>query len=647
MVGMTVPLRTSPDACVTSAPVRRLAMGAALFRDGRVAADDLVNLLSHQGRDAGRLADVLRSRGFVDEDDLLQTEARNWRVGIVDLAAEPPDPRLIAALGARDCLRYGLVPWRRVGDVTVVAMTRPGDLARLRGLLELRLGPVCAALAPALAIETAVHALCGPALAKAAETRVPADESCRNWGALHRSPLALALVAGMVGWMLTAPQSLSLVLLILAAVSLGLLVALKLAALGAALWPPGPAPTPVEGGIPPVISILVALYRESDIAPRLVARLARLDYPTDLLDVILVVEAEDHVTRAALARSELPVWMRVITVPDGSVKTKPRALNHALDYARGAIIGIYDAEDAPDPDQLQKVVAQFQRSGPEVACLQGVLDYYNPHTNWLSRCFTIEYAGWFRLILPGIARLGLVVPLGGTTLFFRRSVLEELGAWDAHNVTEDADLGLRLARHGYRTNLVATTTGEEANCRMVPWIKQRSRWIKGYMMTWAVHMRSPGLLWRQLGPWRFFGVQVLFLGTIAQFLLAPVLWSLALVPLGVPHPALAVLPESLIWAGLALFTLSELTNLAIGVIGLWRSGQRLSWFWVPTLKLYYPLASVAGYKALIELATKPFYWDKTSHGIFDHLGQRGPLASPQPQLTRVDAQAGLEGLADM
>jgi cellulose synthase/poly-beta-1,6-N-acetylglucosamine synthase-like glycosyltransferase len=619
MAGMTAPLRQFSDA---PAPARRLAMGAALFRDGRVAADELVHLLSHQGREAGHLADALRTRGLVDDQDILQTEARNWGVGIVDLAADPPDPRLIAAMGARDCLRYGLAPWRRVGDVTVVAMARPGDLTRMRALLEQRLGPVCAVLAPAPAVEGAIHALCGPALAHAAETRVSDDESCRTWGALHRSPYAMASVAGLSGLALAAPQILSLLLLTLAAVSLALLVALKLAALVAALWPPAPNPAPVEDSIPPIISIIVALYRESDIAPRLVARLARLDYPTDLLDVILVVESDDQVTRDALARSELPTWMRVITVPNGSVKTKPRALNHALDYARGAIIGIYDAEDAPDPDQLQKVVAQFQRSGPEVACLQGVLDYYNPHTNWLSRCFTIEYAGWFRLILPGIARMGLVVPLGGTTLFFRRSVLEELGAWDAHNVTEDADLGLRLARHGYRTDLVATTTLEEANCRTIPWIKQRSRWIKGYMMTWAVHMRRPGLLWRQLGPWRFLGVQVLFLGTIAQFLLAPVLWSLALVPFGVPHPALAVLPAGMITAGVVLFTLSEATNLAIGIIGLRRSGQKLSWFWVPTLKIYYPLASVAGYKALIELATKPFYWDKTSHGIFDHLGQK-------------------------
>ncbi len=128
-----------------------------------------------------------------------------------------------------------------------------------------------------------------------------------------------------------------------------------------------------------------------------------------------------------------------------------------------------------------------------------MLDYYNPRTNWLSRCFTLEYATWFRLILPGVARLGLAVPLGGTTLFFRRSVLEELGGWDAHNVTEDADLGLRLVRHGYRTEILDTTTHEEANCRPVAWVKQRSRWIKGYMMTWAVHMRNPRLLWRQMG----------------------------------------------------------------------------------------------------------------------------------------------------
>ena len=159
---------------------------------------------------------------------------------------------------------------------------------------------------------------------------------------------------------------------------------------------------------------MVALYREDNIAQRLTQRLEQLDYPRDLLDILLVVEAEDHLTRAALAKSSLPSWMRVIVVPAGSVKTKPRALNYALDHCRGSIIGVYDAEDAPEADQLRKVVDRFYQRGAEVACLQGKLDYYNPRSTWLSRCFTIEYAAWFRLFLPGLARLGLAIPLGGT-----------------------------------------------------------------------------------------------------------------------------------------------------------------------------------------------------------------------------------------
>jgi cellulose synthase/poly-beta-1,6-N-acetylglucosamine synthase-like glycosyltransferase len=197
-------------------------------------------------------------------------------------------------------------------------------------------------------------------------------------------------------------------------------------------------------------------------------------------------------------------------------------------------------------------------------------------------------------------------------------VLDRLGAWDAHNVTEDADLGIRLARHGYRTELIDTVTHEEANCRPLPWIKQRSRWLKGYMMTWAVHMRQPRLLWRQLGPRGFLGFQVLFLGTIAQFLLAPLMWSFMLLPFGFDHPLYAALPLPAVWALGAVFFLSEATNIVIGALGLGRTSHGLSLLWVLTLKLYYPLASLAAYKGLAELATRPFYWDKTTHGLFDH-----------------------------
>jgi glycosyltransferase XagB len=596
---------------------RKFAVGASLLRAGVVPADAMLTALAQRGREAGRLPEVLRARGLVVERDLLGVDARNWGIRLIDLDQTLPDPRLIDAVGVTDCLRHGLVPVHVAGDVTLVATSRPAEFHLIRPMLETRLGPVAACLAAPNAVLTAIHARRGDRLARSAETRVDATESCRSWPRLYRSPTAILIVAALSLLAFLAPLGLGLAVLAAAVLSLILSVALKLAAVVAALGRPSAGPVAPTGGILPTVSIIVALYRESDIAPRLIRRLARLDYPADLLDVILAVEADDNVTLAALARSELPPWMRVVVVPEGQIKTKPRALNHALDHARGAIIGIYDAEDAPDPDQLNQVVARFQRSGPEVACLQGVLDFYNPRTNWLSRCFTIEYAGWFRLVLPGLARLGLVVPLGGTTLFLRRDVLERLGAWDAHNVTEDADLGIRLARHGYRTELIDTVTLEEANCRPLPWVKQRSRWIKGYVMTWAVHMRRPGLLWRQLGPKAFLGFQVLFLGTIAQFLLAPVFWSLLLIPFGVSHPLQDALPFWLVLAIATSFLVSELVNLVTGAVGLRRSGHGLSLLWVPTLKLYYPLATLAAYKGLAELVTRPFYWDKTTHGIFD------------------------------
>lgn len=409
------------------------------------------------------------------------------------------------------------------------------------------------------------------------------------------------------------------------AVLLGWTVAMLLGTMAlraAVLWltlraaPPKPGPAPRLARLP-TVSIIVALYRESDIAARLVRRLGRLDYPRHLLDILLVVEQVDDPTRNALAEADLPPWMRVVVAPEGRIKTKPRALNHALPLCRGSIIGVYDAEDAPEPDQIRRVVDRFCQRGPRVACLQGILDFYNPATNWLSRCFTIEYAGWFRVMLPGLQRLGLPIPLGGTTLFFRRDVLDRLGGWDAANVTEDADLGVRLARHGYRTETIESTTYEEANCRALPWIKQRSRWIKGYMMTYATHMRDPALLWRQLGARQFLGFQVLFLGSITQVLMVPVMFSLWAVGLGLPHPLTTSLPAPLLLALAGLFIAGEGLGMLLGLVGLRRSGQPISRAWVPTLHFYYPLAALASYKAVWELIHRPFYWDKTSHGHFD------------------------------
>lgn len=622
---MTAVLIT-PDELSRAVPVgppafalqgRSSSLDVALLRDGVISGDSLVNALASRSGRQGRITDILLARALLPTDRIYVALAAHWQTSVIDPARTPPDPRLVDRLGATTCLRHSLLPWRDVGGATVIATAKPDEFFRHREHLVGLFGPIAMAIAPHQSVQNAVLSLRGNQLAKAAETRVPELESCRTLAGttLMRPLLIAAFLSAFLSlvwplaalWLLTGWTFLTLVLSTLLKAAAGMASGWRTAA-------EPPCPT-----IPdlPIVSVIVALYRESDIAARLVRRLGGLDYPRDRLDIVLVTEADDHMTRKALAASDLPGWMRIIVVPGGRIKTKPRALNFAIDHCRGSIIGVYDAEDAPAPDQITRVVQRFHQRGPEVACLQGVLDFYNPTTNWLSRCFTLEYAAWFRILLPGLQRLGLPIPLGGTTLFFRRTALEALGGWDAHNVTEDADLGMRLYRHGYRTELIQSVTAEEANCRTVPWIKQRSRWLKGYMMTWATHMRDPALLWRQLGPWQFFGFQILFLCTLSQFLLAPVLWSFWLPWLSLPHPIANALPPAVTIGLIGILLLTEVVNLTLHLTGLHLSGHRFSRFWVLIMHFYFPLGALASYKAGWEVVRKPFYWDKTAHGQFD------------------------------
>ena len=587
-----------------------------LLRTQRIEPHDLVQCLAQHDARQASLPDSLLANGCARDPALTRALAEHARITFIDPLVDPPDARLIDRIGAATCLRDSILPWRRIGDATLVLLPRPELFLRHGPLLEATFGAVIPGLAPRAAIQAAVQAARSEPLRLAAEARVPAAESCRGWSAAPARSLLIALSLSLCA--ILAPTTALSLLTAVALLSLVLSMGLKGAALlAASRAPAAESPPPVIARLP-IVSAMVALYHESDIAPRLVQRLGRLDYPRELLDILLVVEEDDTCTRAALDRPDLPPWMRIVVVPHGALRTKPRALNFALEFCRGSIVGVYDAEDAPEPDQIRRVVDSFHRRGAEVACLQGVLDFYNPATNWLSRCFTIEYAAWFRIVLPGLQRLGLPIPLGGTTLFFRRAALESLGGWDAHNVTEDADLGVRLCRHGYRTELIDSVTREEANCStMHGWVKQRSRWIKGYMMTWAVHMRDPRLLWRQLGPRGFAGFQVLFLGSLTQSLLAPLLLSYWAVTFGQPHPVAAAMPPVVFFAMVGLFILCEGLNIAIGLLALRRTRHRLSRLWVPTLHFYHPLAALAAYKALWELVLRPFYWDKTHHGQHD------------------------------
>jgi len=572
------------------------------------------------------LGRILLAQGAVNEVDLMAASAEHYRLGISDLTDPAPDRALASLLAAETAIALEAVPWRRMGSTLVIATAQPEALSDLRKALP-QDKHVIFTLASRSQILAAQVSLYGEALARRAEARAPQTESCRTWQPARAQRLLTIVALGLAGVGLVAPLLATAVLFTLALLVFLSNMTLKTASfMSAARADQGKADAPHEHARAahlrlPVVTILVPLLREREIAATLIENLSKLDYPAERLDVILVIEAHDDTTRQAIDRCGLPPWMRFVTVPPGHPQTKPRALNFALNFARGSIIGIYDAEDRPEPDQISRVVGRFAELPPEVACLQGRLDYFNSTHNAIARCFTIEYANWFRVLLPGVQRLGLFVPLGGTTLFIRRDVLCALGAWDAHNVTEDAELGLRLVRNGYRVEIVESTTFEEANAAILPWIAQRSRWQKGYLMTWATAMRQPARLWRDLGAWRFVGFQVQVLGAVTGFLAAPLIWTLMVIPFGVPHPLSQILSPLQIGLLGVLLVSALLLSLALSWYATRAAHLRGNRPWILMLELYQMLATLAAFRAATEMLIKPFFWAKTTHGSFGGAAQ--------------------------
>lgn len=534
----------------------------------------------------------------------------------LNLGTHPPDPALADLIAPDLCLEYRILPWGTVGEATLIATVPDRDRTQLREILEASLGPVLFADVSEedlLRIITDRH---GDVLAERAEKRVADEYSCRDINKLtFKRGVAASLFFGIsLALIFYFPNVFFAGITAVAVINLIATLVFKIAVFAAGYKKPPDAPVDVPLSEKPVVSLIVPLFREAAIAHELVLRLSRLTYPKSLLDVVLVLEEKDTTTRQMIEAVSLPRWMRVVRVPDGALKTKPRALNYALGHTRGDIIGILDAEDAPATDQIERVVEAFHLAPPEVACLQGILDFYNTQSNWIARCFTIEYAIWFRVVLAGAARLGLPIPLGGTTVFLKRAALNHVGGWDSHNVTEDADLGIRLARFGYRTYLIPTVTREEANNRFIPWIRQRSRWLKGYIVTYRVHMRRPFQLLRELGARKFVGVQFFFLTTILQFTLAPALWSFWLVCFGYSTPFLEAFPPDWTKGLVALFLFSELISLLTGFLAVARTRHEKLMPWVPMMFFYFPMGVFAVYKAWSEIVFNPFYWDKTEHG---------------------------------
>jgi cellulose synthase/poly-beta-1,6-N-acetylglucosamine synthase-like glycosyltransferase len=382
----------------------------------------------------------------------------------------------------------------------------------------------------------------------------------------------------------------------------------------------------------PVYTVIAALYREAKLVAPLLQAIDAFDYPREKLQVILALEPDDLATRAAIARLGPMPHVQVLIAPATDPRTKPKALNCALPFARGEFIAVFDAEDQPDPGQLRAALDAFRSHSDDVACAQASLCIDNNNKDsWLSRTFAAEYAGQFDVFLPGLAAMRMPLPLGGSSNHFRTAILRKVGGWDAWNVTEDADLGFRLARFGYRSVTFDSTTNEEAPIRFKAWLGQRSRWMKGWMQTWGVHMREPRRLWREAGLRGFLTLNIIIGGNVVTALAYPLLvielaaYLLTNLTGNTSGPfftgSMAPLHIATIVAGFA-------STVLIGLMGLARRGRLRSGWLLAATPFYWAGLSIAAWRALGQLWHDPYRWEKTEHGLTQ---SRPSTATPRTQ----------------
>lgn len=434
----------------------------------------------------------------------------------------------------------------------------------------------------------------GPTLAESARRRGPTLGQLCSWSALSA---ALSFATALA-------TEITLLLIILGAGAVFVWVACwRLLLLRTSLWPT-PAPPPPAAW--PRYTILAALHDEAEVVAQLVRRLARLDYPVDRLEGFLLLEAHDQATIEAAVRLPRPSWLQVLVCPPGSPRTKPRALNFGLAHGAGELITVYDAEDEPDPGQLKAAAARLMAE-PDLGCVQAPLRIRRGTGQFLDRQLALEYASLFEVTLPGMARLGLPFPLGGTSNHFRASALKAVGGWDAWNVTEDADLGFRLWRHGWRLDVIPPPTWETPPGRLRHWLPQRNRWLKGFLQTWGVHTRNPAALGFRGG---FALFSTLGVGLASAAAHGP---SVAYILAAVLVAGFAGIAPATPWPSMVVLAFGAAAAWLSSAVGARRAGMRYRLSDMATAPFYWSLLSLAFVHALWRLVTEPFAWDKTPH----------------------------------
>lgn len=593
-------------------------LGEILLAQRVITPAELQDALLVQRRSGDKLGHILMSEGTVAALPLHEAIARHYGLDFVNLVDTPADANLQNATQLKHYIRLQAVPFTQDADGTVVIATcAPSDDL---DLWVNRLHPkhrfvITSPYDLYWHIDRHFSELLDEH-SRLALWNIAPEKSARHVLSHAQKRESLVLLALLVAALAFYPAF----TLFALAICLNLFYFFTLILKGVlflnGLKKRRKVFPPVEEGKLPVYTVLVPLHDEAESLPRLLAALDALDYPQAKLDIKLIVERSDEKTINALKRLHPRGGYQLVHVPYSLPQTKPKACNYALHFARGEFVTIYDAEDTPDPQQLRKAVAQFRNSPPDLVCLQARLNYYNRGHNMLTGLFALEYATWFDHMLPGLEHLGIPIPLGGTSNHFRLASLRAAGEWDPFNVTEDADLGIRLAMNGQHTAMLDSLTLEEAPATLKVWMAQRTRWVRGYMQTWLVHMRNPFALMRNMPAQAFWGFQFFVGGPCLVFLTAPFLWlfSVAWYAGWLPESAAALdawlLPIALFNLGLG-FVLH--LGFALHIIrrnhwyGLWRALAVFPFYWL--------LHSWAAYRAVWQLFKNPHFWEKTPHGV--------------------------------
>ncbi len=636
---------------VPATPESQPDNGQVLIDDGLVSASDVTAARRRRKLEGGTLEHHLLTAGALTLLQLYDTLGRVWDAPRVDLIQEPPDPALLEKMSYQACLREGWTPWRHHQNGVTVATTVPPDDAMRRLIVELY--GVERVDFRATTPWDLWHAMefghrdrmlfQSQDWLATARPGASARSGLARWQQL--APLGLLAVAGVS--LVISPMGA--LILLMAAANTVFLLSILFKTLASIIVPlrlwratgdqlvelrerqhRGLTPIWRERTADidlPVYSILIPVYREANVLGQIMDNMQALDYPKSKLDVMVLLEADDVETIAVARQLRLPGYVRLIVVPPGHPQTKPRACNYGLAFARGRYVVIFDAEDRPEPQQLRKAAAAFERDSlmrrhhltnkRPLAVVQASLHYYNADYNVLTRMFAIEYAHWFEAMLPGMDEASLPLPLGGTSNHFDTEILRAMGAWDPYNVTEDADAGLRASLMGYRVAIINSSTGEEACAEVGAWLRQRTRWIKGYMLTAAVNSRRPLRFARDSGARGVVGLLGLIAATPIAFLSYPVALALTVTTYIGIHLISEFLPPWLVAINVFTFLFgNSLMIVSAGVAATRRYTWRIGIFAIFS-PAYWLLHSIAAWRALYQVLRDPHRWEKTPHGLSD------------------------------